>query len=581
MRNRLAALGALALASTPLLGLFSSCSYIPGFGGGGGGGGNAIATTDITVLETLGNDSPLFPTGLRLGRPVRGDLLQEGDVDWFFLHATAGSTVRIELWAARLDQATWDATGTVPHLTVYFPDPDTKLLEQSFDAGWTYGALDFEVPAYRLQTNGPDYWIKLEPDQARTTGGRYVLRVSHISFGAGMHEDEAPGDIGGNDTPGTAQLIEPGVLNGFHRDGNDDCYALTVAGPSVLRLEVLAARDGTPTGATAPYDAVLRLFDVDGTTILKENDDAFLLDPAMQLEVPAAGRYTVMVTQSPTSTVDSQYRLITAVTPATGTHETEPNDTFASANPFAYGENVSGTIGPGEDDWFRFTGTAGDMVRLQVFDKNTSVSATEAVSVTLVGSDGATPIPTHEGPLFQVLTTILTQSGTTYVHVQPDPAALGPTTYRLELRRFKTSTFETEPNDTIAQAALFPPGGASGVIGTAGDADFYRFTALSHQIVTFDVFASDTPTGTNQLSEYSGHGSALAPLLTIRDGNGAILSQTTSLPANGVYAESVSDGLPTCAVAFVAPDTTHTFYLEVEAADGTGGPDHTYVVVKR
>ena len=581
MRNRTAALGALALASTPFLGLLSSCSYIPGLGGGGGGGGNPVATTDITVLDPEGNDLPTFPTDLHIGRPVRGDLLTEGDVDWFFFHVLAGSTVRIELWAARLDQATWDAAGAVPHLTVYFPNTETKLIEHSFDAGWTYGALDFEVPAYRLPTNGPNYWIKIEPDQARTSGGRYVLRVSRLSIGPGQHEGEAAGDIGGNDTPGTAQPIEPGLLNGFHRDGNDDCYSLTVGGPSVLRLEVLAQRNGTPFGATTPYDALLRLYDVDGTTILKENDDAFLLDPAMQIEVPAAGHYTVMVSQSLTSTVSSEYRLITAVTPATGTPETEPNDNTGSANTFAYGENVSGTIAPGEDDWFRFTGTAGDMVRLQVFDKNNSLSATEAVSVTLVGSDGATPIPTHEGPLFQVLTAILSQSGTTFVHVQPDPAALGSTTYRLELRRFKASTFETEPNDTIAQAHVFPPGGASGVIGAAGDVDLYRFLALSHQIVTFDVFASSAATGTDQQSEYAGHGSALLPLLTIRDANGEILSQTTSLPANGVYAESVSDGLPTCAVAFVAPDTTHVFYVEVAAADGTGGPDHTYVLVKR
>jgi hypothetical protein len=579
MRNRTAALGVLALASSPLLGL--SCSYIPGLNGGGGGGG--IKTSDITVIELEPNDLGTTPDTLRMGQPVRGDLLRDGDVDWFILRIVPGSTVKIELWGTRLDQASWDAAGTVPHLTVFFPDPDTKLLEHSFDNGWTFGSLDFEVPAYRMPANGTFIWIKLEPDQAatRTHGGRYVLRASDVSFGPGQHENESPFDIGDNDTPGTAQPMVPGVLNGYHRDANDDCYSITVDGPTVLRAEVLAMRDGAPTGAPDYWDPLLRLFDKDGTTILKENDDAFLLDPAFQFAVPTAGRYVIMVSQSPTSQFNGQYRLLLSTAPATGIQETEPNENFASANEFAYGQNVAGTIGPGEDDWFKFTGTAGDMVRLQVFDKNNSVSATEAVSVTLVGSDGATPLPFHEGPLFQVLTTILPQSGTTYVHVQPDPAATGPTTYRLELRRFKASTFETEPNDTIAEAKAFPAGGASGIIGAPGDVDLYRFTAESHQIVTFDVFASNTPTGTDQQSEYAGHGSALAPLLTIRDENGAVLSQTTSLPANGIYGESISDGLPTCAVAFVAPDSTHTFYIEVAAADGTGGPDHTYVLVKR
>ncbi len=580
MRNRLAAHGALAFAFALLLGLAPSCSYIPGLNGGGGGGGG-IQTSDITELEHEPNDDPAFAPSILIGKPVRGDLLTAGDVDWFPIRMNKGATVRIELWATRLDQASWDAAGTVPHLSVYFPDSQTVLTEHSFRAGWTYGSLDFEIPVYQLPTTGPFYWIRVAPDLDGASGGRYVLRASYLSFGPGQQEKEGSTDIGDNDTPGTAQTITPGVLNGFHRDGNDDCYALTVGGPSVLRAEMVAMRDGTPGGELTPYDALLRIFDVDGTTILKENDDAFLLDPAIQLEVPAAGRYVVMVSQNPASTVNCPYRLITSVTPATGTQETEPNDNTGSANAFAYGENVAGTIGPGEDDWFRFTGTAGDMVRLQVFDKNNTVSAAEAVVVTLVGSDGATPIPSHEGPLFQVLTTILTQSGTTYVHVQPDPAALGPTTYRLELRRFKASTFETEPNDTIAQARAFPAAGASGTIGAPGDVDLYRFTALSRQIVSFDVFASSAGTGTNQQSEYSGHGSALLPLLTIRDSNGAILSQTTSLPANGVYGESVYDGLPTCAVAFVAPDTTHTFYVEVAAADGTGGPDHTYVLVRR
>ena len=572
-------------APHPVLGLAAvipalSLNLLPTCGGGGGGGGGG--TSDITKLETEPNDTALMPSSLKVGIPVRGDMIPTGDVDWYFSRLRAGSSVRLELWAARLDQAAWDAVGTVPAVTVYFPTMDLALVEQGFRAGWTFGALDFEMPSYRLPTNGPNFWIKVEPELSGSAGGRYAIRISYAFPGPLQLETEEPHDIGGNDTAGTAQRIVPGAVQAFHRDLNDDYYSIAVAGPTVLRLEVLSERNGAPTGELTPYDPLLRLYDVGGLTPLAENDDALASDPAIQYAVGAAGVYSFQVTQSPLSTVSGPYRLLVSTSPALGTPETEPNDAFSTASPFAYGQNVSGTIAPGQDDWFRFTGTTGDMVRLQVFDKNDSRSSSEAVVVTLVGSDGSTPLTFHEGPLFQVLTTILQQSGTTFVHVQPDPAASGATSYRLELRRFHAAVAETEPNDSLAQAHAFPGGGyAAGVIGTPGDVDVYRFGALGEQIVTFDVYAGNTATGTDAMSEYSGHGSALAPLLSVRDVNGVPLATSTSLPVNGIYTESVSDALPTAAVTFVAPPTSHVFYVEVASADGTGGPDHYYVLRKR
>jgi hypothetical protein len=222
------------------------------------------------------------------------------------------------------------------------------------------------------------------------------------------------------------------------------------------------------------------------------------------------------------------------------------------------------------------------MVRLQVFDKNTSQSASEAIDVSLVASDGTTPIPFHEGPAFQVLTTILQQTGVQYIHVQPDASAVGSTSYRLELRLFHSATYEVEPNDTLQTANGFPATGyAAGVIPAAGDRDLYRFTTTTNELVTFDVFADDTATGSDGFSEYSGHGSDLDPLLTIRDSTGAVVARSTSDPAAATFTEGIADGLPTAAVTFVAPPTSHVFYLDVTAADGSGGVNHYYVVHRR
>jgi hypothetical protein len=222
------------------------------------------------------------------------------------------------------------------------------------------------------------------------------------------------------------------------------------------------------------------------------------------------------------------------------------------------------------------------MVRLQVFDKNISKSASEALLVTLVASDGTTPLSTHEGPAFQVLTTILQHTGTFYIRTQPDPAAVASTTYRLELQRFHAATYEVEPNDTIAQAGSIPPNGfVAGVIDTAGDRDLYRFTTSTGQFVIFDVFADATATGSDGFSEFSGHGSDLDPLLTIRDSTGAIVAQSTSEPTGAIFTEGVAEGLPTASVTYIGPPTSHVFYLEVTAADGSGGVNHYYTVRRR
>jgi hypothetical protein len=558
------------IALVPVLGL----NLIPTCGGGGGGGSSA------TTSEFEPNGSAAEANRLVLGTPTQGELINVGDEDWFFLKVGAGRTLKVELFATRLDQARWDAAGTVPRLTVYSPGA-TQFLQHSVATGWTGGSQDFEIPDMPVFFTGT-YYFAVRPDVDGAAGGRYALRVSQAQPGPNQFEFEGFLEIGVDDTPGTAQTIHAGRLAGHHRAGNDDYYALTVAAPSVVRLEMVSQRNGTWIDDTREYDPLMRLYAPDGTTVLAENDDAFFLDPAIQYEVDSPGTYIVQVTESPTVSSSAPYFLDVAVDPAGGIPEVEPNDTPAGADPFSYGQNVSGTVAPGAVDWFRFQGTAGDMVRLQVFDANNSAAASEALDVALFASDGTTPLPFHEGPAFQVLTTILQQDGTYYARAQTATGAVGATSYRLELRRFHTATYEAEPNDSVDDPDLFPGGGwAAGAIATPGDVDVYSFSAGTGQLVTFEVFASDTATGSDGFPEYSGHGSALAPLLTIRDRLGAAVATSTSTPAGSIFTESIVGGLATAAVTFVAPPTSHQFFVEVASADGSSGADHYYVLHRR
>src|SRR5262249_21626206 len=154
--------------------------------------------------------------------------------------------------------------------------------------------------------------------------------------------------------------------------------------------------------------------------------------------------------------------------------------------------------------------------------------------------------------------------------------------YRLELRRFHTASYEVEPNDTIATAGVFPPGGfAAGAIPTAGDHDLHRFTTTTNELVTFDVFADATPAGDNGFSTYAGLGSDLDAVRTTRASPAGFAGPSTSDPAPGTFPEGTADGLPPAAVSFVAPPTSHVFYLDVTAADGSGGANHFYAVRRR
>lgn len=567
-----------SLVLIPVL-LSLSCALAPGcFGSSGGGGGGSTATE----LEDEPNDGIPQAHAIQLGRPVKGDVIEEEDEDWFQLYLKVGRTVKVELFGTRLDQETWDAAATVPRLTIYFPNDQTKIHEQSLaSGGWTFGSLDFEIPSFTVPQNGT-YWFVVRADTDLSPGGRYVLRVSYVTPSAAQDEIESRLDLGVNDTPETGQVIQSGALDGFHRDGNDDYYQVEVNGPRVIRAELVAQRNGAFEEADTPFDPVLRLLGLDGSTIIVENDDSFFADPGIQAQVGTAGTYYLQVTQGPTSTEDAPYVLHFSSDPATATPESEPNNTPATANAIAYGGAVNGGILLAQEDWYRFQGDPGDMVRLQVFDVANSTTASEAVEVAYFAPDGTTPLPFDIGPEFQVASTILQQNGPFFVRVQPSPAALVGTLYRIELTRFHTAAQETEPNDGISIAEPFPSTGfAAGAISFAGDVDLFRFTTKKDQLVTFVVYAGSAATGSNGFAEYSGWGSDLAPLLTIRDTVGAAVATSTSAPVNAVFTESVADGLPTTAVTFVAPPTNNTFFLEVGASDGAGSSAHYYVVERR
>jgi hypothetical protein len=543
-----------------------------------GGGGTIGIGTAPAIAEAEPNDSTATANAIPVGTPVQGSLATAGDVDDYSFHLAQGSIVRIELCAARADQAGWDATGNVPRLSLWGPTVAgiAKLLEHDFSGnasdGWSFGALDLDIPMFEAPVTG-NYYVSVTQDDTALAGGAYELRVLYPVVTGKQEEAELQGTDGGNDTPATAQTITPGTLHGFHVAGGVDDYTFTIDGPTTVRFEMTAYRNGVCRGDPHYYHPKMRLLDTDGTTELASDDGSFFFDPAIQHRFTAAGTYFVEVGEF--SAANSEYFLGYATSTSGTTAETEPNDSAASADGFAYGGRVSGTIDAGEVDFFKFSGTKGDMVRLQRFDIANLQGAADAVTATLLATDGATALATGGGGSFQVATAILTETGTFYVKVEPGAAA---TSYALELSRFQSSSFESEANDTIPTADHFTTR-IAGTIDPVGDTDVFSCPLSAGRMVRFACYASNAPTGSDGDSQYSGHGSSCSPLLEVLDFTGAVYATSTSAPVS-VYTESVTDPLPTAAVSFV-PAIAGIYYVRITDAAGGGGPRFTYVLEKK
>jgi len=557
------------LAALLPMALIAACG---GGSSGGGGGGTA------TKVEVESNDTPATATPLSQGVVGIGDVNAAGDIDCWAVTVAANTAVKIELFGTRMDQGTWDANGNVPNIIVYDPDGTTMRVEHDFSGllpggVWDWGMHDIDMPLLGVGVGGT-YCVAISQDAPTLPGGAYGLKVTTVPLFGVQVEVEDEQVSGDNDTAVTAEPLTPGTMVGFHVDGEDDYFKFHISAPSTVRFEMTAYRNGAWNGDDDDLDTEIFLYDTDGTTLLFDDDDSFFYDSAIQFQIDTPGDYFIDVTQC-CGTGDTRYMLNYTSTAVSSAAESEPNDDTAGADSISYGGSIQGSIAAGENDYFKFNGTKGDMVRLQVFDFFNDQNMNSHVNVGLLGTDGVTSLSTGGDDEFQVLTTILQETGTFYIHATP---GVNPTDYRLELSRFKSAGYESEPNDAIGEADTLSTS-AAGVIDTAGDVDVFRFTASANRFVTIAIYASDSETDSDGFFEYSGHGSDLDPLLTITDEAGTTLATSTCMPVTS-YTESVTDGLPTAAVSFVAP-TSGRYFVNVESASGTGDSDSYYVITKR
>jgi hypothetical protein len=529
------------------------------------------------VTENGANGDAAGANAVALGQPASGSLDAAGDVDFWSVALGAGQVIELELFATRLDQARWDAVVNAPRLTLYGTDGSTKLLEHDLggftSSGWGWGAHDLDFPLFRAPVSGT-YFVALRGDDGAKQGGDYVFVARSKTVSGFQSEAELPGAFT-NDTSAAAEALAPGTLAGFHADGELDVFALTVAGPSVARLEVTAYRNGLCRADESYCDLRLRLLDADGLTELAANDEAFFSDPALHYRFDTAGTAYVVLEEAGGSG-DADYFLAFALEPLAGVAlELEQNDTPAEAEPLTYGERRMGALDALDPDVFVFTGTAGDLLRAQVFDGNNSQGSSGSVDLAVLASDGLTAIPSAPDRSLQVHSFLLKTSGAHYLSLT---TGAGTPQYLVTLERFRASAFESENNDSIANAdALDASGRASGVIALNNDDDFFSFPATAGVPVTVQVYAKAS-VHSDGFMEYSGHGSTLEPFLRVRNSAGNQLA--TAHYGRFIGSEGVVNGLATCAATFV-PSVDGTYYVQIESIVNLGDATSHYLVERR
>ena len=246
-------------------------------GGGGGGGDDYIVSAATSGVVSVGG----FSTG---------NIETAGDVDWFKVTLTAGTTYRIDLEGADSSRGT-------------LADPQLELFNTT---GTLVIASDDDTGT------GLNSQITYTPT---ATGTYYLGALSHTSTGTGTYRVSVaaagPTDDYGS-TTSTAGAINTGqTLNGSIETGGDvDWFSIALTGGQSYQFDLR----GVDSGRGTLTDPKLYLLNSSGAAITFSDDDGVGLDAMIQYSpaVQSSGIYYLAV-QGYSNTMTGTYQLTTSL----------------------------------------------------------------------------------------------------------------------------------------------------------------------------------------------------------------------------------------------------------------------------
>ncbi|HEY2030444.1 MAG TPA: carboxypeptidase regulatory-like domain-containing protein [Myxococcales bacterium] len=589
----------------------------------------AAANSSAAAAQTVSPNVPIFGT------------LGGGEIHYYKFAAKAGQVLDVASYGNRLDLANWDTSLRIRLLNT---DGATEMARAGA-IGPNTNFVDAGLRAVIPSTG--TYYLACDQDQAGFASGKFGVLLAFAAVpngGTFQTEAEAPGTTGANDTAATAEALLPGTMYGRYDNTAagataPDFYKIAISGPTRVHLELSAARAGAAGGGNV-WDGTLMLQDSAGN-VLWQSDNALFLDPAIDYVFTTAATYYVRVSRADyaANRGGSPYLLsysASAYAPA----KPAPGATTAGAATVAYGADVSASFSAAGAQYFSFSGTAGDVVRLTLLDKSALQGATLAADAntfptTMTASGptsgsiaspggGAVALPgtvivSPQAPATPVLlarnasaatpstsatgvdATLLGSDGTTAL-----AAAVGigtatdnePNTrqtilqttgkffvrftspvagsFGFRIDNLSSSTREAEPNDTAATATAI---GANGWASGVISSPTDKDHFKIHAEAGQLVTVGILGAAGGGIGTMAGDfGSALVPVVEVRDSAAKLLVQTAA-DRKGLtnYAESMAHPELTMETSFRAP-AAGDYDLAVYDADGQGGDKAFYAL---
>lgn len=559
--------------------------------------GMATATTNAFALvysmdenETVSasNDSPETAMAITPNVPMFGSLTSPEDADYYKFHATAGQIVSVSSYATRFDLGHFDIQGIYhgwdTSLRLRLLGPDKTEMQRMSGADWTRFDIDNEIAAVRIPADG-DYYLACDVDSDGSATGNYALLLRLSGAPAGTQvESEPVGQAGLNDTRASAQLLSPGLVSGQYQTpgtgtSDSDFYKIVISEPTHIHLELLASRNGVAGGADAVgWDPVLELQDGSGDlgnpgTALWINDDTLFNDPAIDYVITVPGTFFVRVGRFASDDTGSAPYLLSYQASTVAPEQVASTDLLAPT-PLVYGQSFRDAIDAGGVQYFSFTGSAGDMVRLWLEDQSSLqgsqlvMGPSRSADAVILDSEKLTEIPggasafvgspTPGDNELNARQVILQKTGTQLVRVNSPQA--GKFGIRLELV-------------------------GSGIAGTLQSAakNHHSVHAEEGQLVTISLFAnaaSEVCGSGNKASIFGNWGSVLCPTIQVFDGAGKLVASTSAdRPGQSNFAESMLRAEAMLETSFRAPAAgDYDVVVADSAANAQGGAGFFYAL---
>lgn len=291
---------------------------------------------------------------------------------------------------------------------------------------------------------------------------------------------EPTSEIEPNDAPKQAQELKPAqpvdATIGSAKDV--DVFRVDPGGSvRTLRAEVTGAAD---------TDLEIALLDPSGRSVVRRIDNVGKGEGETITNVQIDKPSFVRVRPRKKVQAGASYRLIVTLSAPDPTGEAEPNGSPAKATPFAVGSEREGYLNNAEDrDVFKLEGAADGALALEV-EPVTGVEAELRLYREL--REAASVVPLVPGERTTLRIAAPGPSSPLYVELRAKKGFNVTDRYRIAARPAGEGAGDPEPDDAPSLAApLKADGTTEGVIGWAGDVDWYSFDGVGEGVARVEM----------------------------------------------------------------------------------------------